>query len=155
MLLGERASSSETLLLGLLGFLACVTVMAITAKAQGIQGASWNRALILLLVGAVLVGAGLIALRIYAFPRLPASWDRPLTVVIAGGVLTVLVVIPVQCKLQSANYLQGAINLVFGIGAAIGVVILLNALMEASLHEKQEFGKIKDRTEDMDSFLKK
>jgi hypothetical protein len=137
----------------LCGFLGFVTALTVLGKTQRLSNTGWVRTLAISLVAVVLFLAILVAVRLYALPSLPGQeirdWAFMAAAVIAGGAIAV----PVLGKLLHMNYIQSLVNTVLSVAVGVLAVMLAGALIAAARGEKVEFGKMRERKDEMNKFI--
>ena len=136
---------------GVLGFL---IAMIVVGRAQGLAHMNWTRAVAALLVTAILVLAATVATWRYVVPAIQDPRVQKWVLGAVAVLTLLLIVLPVQTKLQRATYVQSLLNLLLSAAAAVGVVMLASQMLETAEHGKGEFGKIKSRTSAMDKVIK-
>lgn len=136
-------------------FLAAVSVMAFAGKSLGMAQMTWNRALIMNEVAAVILIVIAIASWLYVVPKLPESLAAKwwLAILVGAGIL--IIVAPIQTKMAPGTYLQVLVNMVFGLAAAVLILYAVNTALDGVQKKKGEFRQIEDRTESINRTMGK
>ena len=143
ILWGGALPTPASLLLLAVGFLTCVTAMALVGRALRKENMTWSRALIACTAGGVLVATGVVALQVYVLPHVAIGLDPRTVVLIAIGVLTLVIGVPIQSGLVRASYGECLVALLLALVAAGAMMYFAQRLTGLLQHEKVELGNVR------------
>ena len=111
--------------------------------------------LMVLVIGAAILLAAVVAVRLYVLPHVgqpeTARWLVPATL----GVVLLLLVTPLLAALQRIRYLAALLMLIVALGLAGAAALLARGGYRAVVREKTNFGNAKQHAESINDFLRK
>jgi len=153
-----RGFTHDNVELGLMAFGGLVIFlvsMKLTGKAVRNENAEIASNCVVLLLGACLLLAGVVAVRLYLLPHVPsadvARWIVPGTLV----VVFFLLLVPLLSMVQGTGYLAALLMLVVSLTMASIVMALTQGAYRAVEKGEVTFGKAHERKEVLDQFLGK
>lgn len=130
-LLAEPGTWEMWVLLAI-GAVSAIAVMFFTANLFGIPAPTWNRVAVVFLAALAVIPGAIIAARIHIVPMLRGSGPRTAAVAVAAVVALLAIVVPLQCRLQKAKYLQAFFNLLLSMAVAALLVGISRAGIQAA-----------------------
>jgi hypothetical protein len=153
MFLGNPAAPWMRWVLIVLGVLTLVAVLGKVGEAFRIPNISTVYSLTAAVVGIGLTLAVLTAAALY----LPAWKDAAIQRWMLIGVpvvVSVIVVVPLMCMLQRANFMASLVTWAIGVAAMAAVVLLVGAIFKAFLSGDRDFNRGKLRKQEIEQLIK-
>jgi len=135
------------------GGLVCLATMFFSSNLLRIPGTTWDRSAGMLVLAVAILVATAVAARIYLAPRAAGTLGRALAT--AGPVTAVflLAVVPLQCGVHRAHYIESLASLAISFVAAALAVVVLRAALFAVHSEMPGVNRLRRHNAETRSFI--
>jgi len=150
-----QASNVEIAVCFVAAILAAMIVLNLIGKAFGATMADNGRALTLVGLGLILALSASVAFNIYLAPTIKNAVLIKWAPLASSATILVIIVAPMTCLLFKMKYFPAIFASLLGIGAAVGIVLLVHGGFGAIKEGDKGFKKTKERTESVNDVITK
>ena len=133
------------------GAIGLILAMRLTSSAFGLKLNGWLVSFLMAVITLVVVFASVCALRMYILKPTTAPLVRLIAQGATAGLVTLIVVVPLQCLIQRGSYLESFLATATAIVAMVLIVVAFRAAWHAAAGGKLSSERMRTRNQAMEA----